>query len=170
VTNANGALSITGANEKYFPGGTLNSNSSATWTGTGNIRFDYGGPVLNIAAGTTFDVQTDADTTGSGGASFMTINNAGTFQKSAGAGTTSIGNGYGSAFNNSGTVDVQTGTLSLNGPLATSTSTGSFDATGATLDFQGGIHNLRVTAAITGTDVTLTGAKAIVNDAGSCHG
>jgi hypothetical protein len=137
VTNANGPLSITGANEKYFPAGTLNSNFSATWTGTGNIRFDYGGPLLAIAASTTFDVQTDADTTGSGGASFMTINNAGTLQKSAGAGTTSIGDGYGNAFNNTGTVDVQIGTLSLTGG---GTSSGSFDATGATLNFAGGTH------------------------------
>src|SRR5262249_8636323 len=73
VTNANGPLFLTGANEKYFPSGTLSSNFSATWSGTGNLRFDYGGPTLNIAAGTTFDVQTDAGTTGSGGASFMAI-------------------------------------------------------------------------------------------------
>ncbi len=161
--DANGPLSITGAGEKYFPSGTLNSNFGATWSGIGNIRFDYGAPALAIAAGTVFDVQTDADFTGSGGASFMTIDNAGTFQKSAGAGTTSIGSGYGNAFNNTGTVDVQTGTLSFTGG---GTSTGTFDATGATLDFAaGGTHNLSAAASITGTTVSFSGAT--VNDAGS---
>src|SRR5207244_10044886 len=96
-----------------------------TWTGSGNINMDDG--TLNIAAGTTFDVQNDQSIAWSGNTA--AVNNAGTFQKSAGTGTTTVTGGV--AFNNTGSVLVQTGTLKL----ADATSTGSFDSTGGTLDF-----------------------------------
>src|SRR5437016_1346325 len=85
TTTANGPLSISGAGLKVLAR-TLNSNTSATWTGSGNITMDTS--ALNIAAGTTFDVQNDQSVTINGGT--PAINNAGTFQKSAGTGTTTV--------------------------------------------------------------------------------
>jgi hypothetical protein len=109
TTTANGALSISGAALKHI-GRTLNSNSAATWTGTGNINMDNG--TLNIAAATTFDVQNDQTIAWTGNSAV--INNAGTFQKSAGAGTSTAGTPN-TTFNNTGTVQSLSGTLSFGG-------------------------------------------------------
>jgi hypothetical protein len=63
-----------------------------------------------------------------------TITNAGTFRKSAGTGITTTT----AVFNNTGTVEVQKGTLSLEGG---GTSSGTFDIdSDATLQFNGGTH------------------------------
>ena len=161
ATNANGPLAISGANPKTLIR-VLSSNASATWTGTG--AFIYGaGPSLNIASGTTLDLQSDALLGGNGGAAFLFFNNAGTLQKSAGT-TQQLGD-TGLIFNNTGAVDVQTGSLAIH---SSGTSTGSFDATGATLIFgpaTTGAHNMSAAASITGTDIRFTGAA--VNLAGS---
>ena len=158
VTNANGPLSISGGAVKRFLG-TLNVNSSATWTGAGNIQYTAGLSTLNVAAGATFDVQTDADIANNDGGSFGTINNAGTIQKSAGAGETRVGS---AGLHNAGLIDVQVGTLSFRGG---GTSTGMFDATGATLVFESGTQNLTAAAAITGGSVTVSGGT--LNHAGT---
>jgi hypothetical protein len=159
TTTANGSLTISGAGGKSIGNlRTVNSNGGATWTGSGNISM--GGGVLNIAMGTTFDVQNDQIIASSGNS--PAVNNAGTFQKSAGTGTTTVSC---VAFNNTGSVDVQTGTLKL----GQGTSTGAFDSTGATLLFDDGscgfTHNLSAAASITGGNVTFNGGT--VNHAGS---
>lgn len=159
TTATNGGLSISGASTKFLDR-ALNSNSAATWMGSGNFNISSSG-ALNIAASTTFDVQND-QTLGTAGGS-PAINNAGTFQKSAGTGTTTVAGTL--PFNNTGSVLVQTGTLRL----GDGTSTGSFDSTGGTLDFAfvggGSAHTLSSAASITGGDVTFSGGT--VNHAGS---
>ena len=153
-----GVVALSGAGLKVLAR-TLNSNTSATWTGSGNITMDTS--ALNIAAGTTFDVQNDQSVTINGGT--PAINNAGTFQKSAGTGTTTVYGGV--AFNNTGSVLVQTGTLQL----GQGTSTGSFDSTGGTLDFAfvggGGTQTLSAAAAIAGGNVTFSAGTVNLNNA-----
>jgi hypothetical protein len=70
-----------------------------------------------------------------------------------------------SVFDNDGTVDVQTGGLQFSGGGGATTNTGSFDATGAALEFGGGTFNLAAGSSITGTNVTFSGAT--VNHSGT---
>src|SRR5438093_7723576 len=81
---------------------------------------------LNIAAGTTFDIQNDQTIAWTGNTAI--INNAGTFQKSAGTGTTRAEEQT-STLQNTTNIVVQPLTVTLTG----GTSTGSFDSTGGTL-------------------------------------
>jgi len=107
-------LAIRGAADKYLNARTLNNAGTVTWTG-GNLNA-YG-TVINNQVGALFDAQSDAVlnrycfTVPCPAAT--TFNNAGTFRKSVGTGTTTVGSLF--AFNNSGTVDLQTGTLKING-------------------------------------------------------
>jgi len=139
TTNANGLLSISGASGKALGNGhTLNSNFAAIWTGSGNIGMDGG--ALNIAVGTTFDVQNDQSFVWTGNA--PAINNAGTFQKSAGTGTTTAGTPN-LAFNNTGTVQSLSGTIDFSGSYTqtagvTRLNGGAISKTGGTMSIQGG--------------------------------
>ncbi|HWB10108.1 MAG TPA: DUF4214 domain-containing protein [Pirellulales bacterium] len=130
---------------------TLNNFGSAVFTGA---QWDFNSGVFNNEPGASFAMQSDAN--------FNLINpstftNSGAFIKSPGTGTTHIQ----PAFNNSGTVDVQSGTLTLDGG---GTSTGSFTSeSGATLNFGGGTHNLTAASSITGAGaVGFTGATATI--------
>jgi len=154
ATSTNGPLSIANGGSISL-NRILNSNVGATWTGTGSLFMNGG--TLNIAAGTTFDMQNDGFIGYNGGTT--AINNAGTFQKSAGTGTSTD---QGVPFNNTGSTKVLTGTLALGGG---GTSSGSFDATGTTLVFSGGTHTLSSAVAITGANVTFSGGT--VNHPGS---
>ena len=83
--------------------------------------------VLNNLAGALYDIQGDASISTGGGGSWGgpdgsgsswpggTINNAGLFRKSAGSGTSSVASPI--VFNNTGTVEVDSGTLSIQGPV-----------------------------------------------------
>jgi len=115
--NANGGVSI--SNGVSFSGGTLNDNGSGTWS-SGNItaygnQTPGGTTTFNNALGETFTVECDQSYAGYGTQYVSTnndvFNNLGTFTKSTTSGTTDIG----VVFNSSGTVNVQTGTLSLDG-------------------------------------------------------
>src|SRR5207302_11396631 len=81
---------------------------TVTWTGTGSLTLGNGssrGNIQNLASG-VFDFRSDAPILNR-----PIFNNAGTVRKSGGTGTNSLG----CQFVNTGIVDVQTGTLSLNG-------------------------------------------------------
>jgi hypothetical protein len=140
TTIANGAVTFSGAAAKVLIR-TLSCNASAIWSGTGDLVYGPGA-ALQIGAASTFDVQTDADFGGNGGAAFMTITNAGTFQKSAGAGETVIGS-TGATFNNSGTVQGLSGTLTFSSNYTqtagiTRLNGGAITKTSGTMNIQSG--------------------------------
>jgi len=115
----NVVLTITG--NVAIDGGQLNNAGSAVWTGSGLsgvIGLWRGGALNNCG---TFDIQNDSIFAYSGGTA--TINNTGLFRKLGGTNTTTIT--FLITFNNSGLVDVQSGTLSVNGP---GTNSGTFNA------------------------------------------
>ena len=137
VTNANGGMTInsSGAN-LYLDSRTLNNaaGQTATWTGDanfgGDIRFQNGAIFNNNG---TFLAQNDQylyDFSGTGA-----FNKTGTFTRNNNPGTLTL---YNLAFNNTGTVNVQTGTLVLQGGDGGNT-TGAFNiSSGAVLNFGGG--------------------------------
>lgn len=146
--NANGGALFTGADIKFVDnGGKLGLLGNSAWD-NGTIRLNSGGN-LTIAGGVTFTATGNNTINFTAGAipAFM---NAGTFRKMTGSGTTTIGNNV--PFTNSGAVDVQSGTLSINGG---GTSTGSFHAeSGATLQFGAGTFSIASGAGMTGTGTT----------------
>ena len=87
--------------------------------------------VISNRAGALFHAQNDASLFNQGGA--VRFDNAGTFRKSASIGTTTLGTSV--TFNNSGSVDLQTGTLALQGG-GTNTGTLAVSA-GTTLNLSG---------------------------------
>ncbi len=147
TTNVSGLLSVVPAGATLTGGGIINANGGSQFTGGNAITLD--GITFNNAAGQnailsvlapftfsngtvfnnngTFFAQTNVNISGSG-----TFNNIGTFTRDTAAGTFTISSGI--VFNNTGLVDVQTGTLQLNGG-DTGNTTGDFTvAGGATLD------------------------------------
>ncbi len=132
---ATAALSISGAGTKTLAGRTLNLNGSTTWTGTGNLSVSSATTINNAG---TFNIQTDADTTGAGA---LTFNNTGTLRKSGGTATpTSFG--AGSVVVTSGLVLVEAGTLRFDGSFTQTAGSTQLSnttlASGSTLVFQGG--------------------------------
>jgi hypothetical protein len=149
-TLANGGLALSNPGGFVVPSTTLDGRAfdnaaAAVWTGRGNISVINGASFNNLGSA-TFDVQTDTVSSASfsGSGASNTFNNAGLFHKGSTSGTAFIG----IAFNNSGAVDVQAGTLNLNGG---GDSTGSFVVeAGATLGFNTGLHTLRATSSVSG--------------------
>jgi hypothetical protein len=145
TTNAGGGLTIGGSASKALDARTLNitANTSATWTGSGDIAVGNGA-VLDNQVNATFTVQTQGNQGISTFGVRGTFRNEGTFTKSASTGTTTIG----TRFDNSGTVAVDTGTLAL---TLGGTSGGGFTvAQGAALQFGGGVHRLTPASGIGG--------------------
>jgi hypothetical protein len=147
-------LTISGTGSVYLDGRTLNNAGAATWS-TGGYFYAGDGAVVNNSG--TFSAQSDVyfypytgDT--------PVFNNAGTFTKAAGTGTTTMGG----VFNNSGTVNVNSGTLALQ---YGGTDSGSFAvASGKTLAFSGGYHNLTAASSVGGAGaVTFSAGSVDVN-------
>ncbi len=128
---------LTGSYLLYLSDGALFSN-----TGTFNA---------NAPSGTTQYIYNSGST--------GTFANAGTFNNAAGAGNTT--EFYNTPLNNTGTVNVNSGTLDLQGG---GTSTGSWvAASSATLWFNGGIANLSASS------TSITGAGAVAVSAGAAN-
>jgi hypothetical protein len=127
-------LTLTGGevyNRTFTNNGTINWNS-------GNFTLNNGSIFTNN--GTLYD-NGDHSFSSNG----ATFNNPGAYVKTAGTGTTAIGN---LTFNTSGYVDIQSGTLKLNGG---GTEDGSFYVEdGATLDLDSGTFNFSDQSAIQG--------------------
>lgn len=163
-TTFSGSLTISGGGTKSLGGGRDMNAGNTTWTGnTGNNN-----NAVSLSAGSVFTntgTFTDTNTFNSsmtGG----TFENTGTFNKQS-ATTTSMG----SVFNNTGTVNVDAGTLLMQGG-GTSTGTFSIDD-GALLEFRNGAHTLNnVTTSGLGTFQVSTenvGADASVVLNGGTH-
>ncbi|MBS0660590.1 MAG: FecR domain-containing protein [Verrucomicrobia bacterium] len=146
VTAAGGAL-FGGSAFSDLTGGVtfvLPAGQTATQNGTNEIRLGGGAVFQNQG---TFLAQTNFGLSSLPGGGVF--NNTGTFTRDTQTGTSTIGGGV--AFNNSGTVNVQTGTLSLNGGGVASA--GVFNvAAGATLRF-GGAYTLATGASVVNAGV-----------------
>jgi hypothetical protein len=113
------SFNLSGNNDKTMGthsegSGVLTSAGPVTWTGTGNLKVSGGSAWNNDGI---FTVQTDAQVISSsdGGAWPVFVNN-GTFRKKVTTGTTVFDSANGGVnFNNNGTVDLQTGSLAING-------------------------------------------------------
>lgn len=163
ITNANGTLDLTG-------GLTLDSRTLNSF-GTSTFSFCCGAS-LSITNGAVWNNNGTIDAQRNGqpaisnsGIGTGTINNIGVFKRTVGGGTFAIDN---VALNNTGSVNVNSGTLQLNGG---GSSTGSFAVDiGTVLEFGGGTHNLNSGAAITGAGTTsVTGGTANFNTGSSIN-
>ncbi|HEY1381212.1 MAG TPA: hypothetical protein VGF55_30710, partial [Gemmataceae bacterium] len=166
VTNADGGLTMTG--NLSLLARTLNNPAAATYGGVAGNAFTISNSTFNNLAGGTLTLDGNNDVHGAG--SPTAFNNLGTFVKRAGAtgdGVTS----FGTAFNNSGLVELQTGTLSLEG-AGVSTSTGDFvTQAGTTLQLAtGGTHNFNAGAHVTVAGLVVHGGSGTTNfNAGSTY-
>lgn len=129
---------------------TLNNAGTVNWTAT--IYWDMNnGAILNNLAGATFNAQTNGGILGPGGV----FNNQGTFVCS-GSGVSSVT----APFNNSNLVQVQGGTLNLNGG---GNSSGVFTVSnGAVLNFGGGTHTITL-----GPADSISGAGTVAFSSGA---
>ena len=163
-TTFNGALVLSGNVLRDITGRAVNFAGTTTWTNIaggngGQLRTGSGAVLTNSGTfldQTAFDTSINANL---GGAPSSFVNN-GAYTKS-GASTTGIA----TVFNNgaAGVVNVNVGTLALSGG---GISSGTFDvASGATLGFAGGTHNLSGVVAGSGTGRMLV-SGGIVNSSG----
>lgn len=167
-TTFGSTLAITGLTGKTLSGGRQVNAGNTIWsgnTGANNNAIGISGASAFNNTGTFTDSNTfdSAINVGGGGGSF---NNNGTFNKQSNT-TTSIG----VAFNNTGTVNVNAGTMLMNGG---GTDGGVFNiADGAKLEFRNGSHTLNnVTTSGLGTFQISTenvGADAVVTVNGGTH-
>ena len=141
VTNVGGAFLLAGGTMNLRQR-TINNNGTATWS-SGVIQVGLGGTFKNNGTFTnTFD---GAYSFNLGSTPVAVFNNVGQFTKSGGTGITN----FTAPFINSGTVNVNAGTLALNGG---GSANGSFNmAAGATVDFMGAIYTLNNGANFTGS-------------------
>ncbi|MGD0519383.1 MAG: PEP-CTERM sorting domain-containing protein, partial [Thermoguttaceae bacterium] len=92
-------------------GTTLENQGTIIYTGTPYLLYGINGAILDNTAQGLIDLKNDRSFLPLWAGVKSTITNAGTFRKSAGTGTTITP----AVFNNTGTVEVQSGTLSLEG-------------------------------------------------------
>jgi hypothetical protein len=152
-TIVNNGMTLSGGNVKYI-GRRIENNSTTALTG-GSIQLETGG-IFDNETGGTFDIQGDLTLAYNSGS--PQVYNKGALIKSAGTGSAHIGHTI--LFVNTGSVDVQVGTLEIRGMDATHS--GSFDCSGATLDWWDNAHTLEATSSVTGTEVLFTGADVTV--------
>ncbi len=163
--NANGPVIFSGDVQRIL-GRTFNCNAGVTWTGSGNtyVGHNVDSAIINIPAGTIFEIQGDATFKGAllANGKTGTINNAGTLRKTIATGVTKIESPV--VFNNTGSTDIQTGTLDLT--TSATYTTGTFGASGGgAVGFSTGTHTINPPAAfngntlVNGATVNFTGAS-----------
>jgi hypothetical protein len=143
--NVTGGLTI--ANGVIFSDGTINANTT-TWSSgaifaTGQ---NVAGKNTTFNNNTTFNINCDQSYSGNGSSAAApdVFNNIGTLTKSTTAGTTT----FQTQFNNSGTVNVQTGTVAINGG---GTQTGTFSLSTGTALALNGTHSFSPAGSVTGS-------------------
>jgi autotransporter-associated beta strand protein len=153
-TLAQGGIVFDGTGDTFLDGRTLTNTATATFLST-NYLYGRNGAIFNNQAGALLDLQGLNYFVHDAGVS-PTLNNAGTFQKSV---STSIIN-FGFTLNNTGNLDVQKGTLNLNGPVT--------QISGNTLN--GGAWIVRASSTLslpTGTDITVNKGNITLEGLGS---
>ena len=155
-TIAEGGLNFTNSYDLYLSGRTLENAGAAVFPSSGYSYLDvYNGGVIINEAGGTWNFQTNLEVYGDGTGSFT---NAGLLEQTGGTGTTSI---YDLPFSNTGTVEVNVGTLDIEGTLtnfANNTLTGGTYFVHGTLQFNSA--NIVTNAA----NITLDGSAAAIVD------
>jgi len=156
TTTVNGVFNISGLTA--ISGNRILNNATTAhwaagagvgmWTGTGSVINNNG----------IWDIQVDGGAIVNHYGGATTFNNIGTFRKSAGPGSLSMQ----IPFVNSGTVDVQNGTVDLNGG---GSSTNALNVSGATstLLFSAGVFNLNAGATVSGPGTVLLNSSGTVN-------
>jgi len=159
----NGGLAISGATlVKDLDRRSLNLAGASSWIGDGVIAFSNGAVLTNNGSFADQNTGTVSLTTdGNSGNKFI---NVGTYAKS-GTGTTSIN----AAFTNNGTLQVNAGTLKLNGSVASS---GSVNVAGGALSFGAvsSVSNLNLSAGSLTDTVALTVSNAATWTGGGMSG
>jgi hypothetical protein len=143
TTTFQGDAALSGTAGKGLNGRGLNTAGTTTWSG-GPINTGTGAVITNSG---TWDLTFDGLMSNGFGGGLSTFSNlaGATFRKSGGAGTATLQQG---PFDNAGTVEVQSGTLSLNGG---GTHTGPFTiAAGAALRLGAGSHSVTSSSTVTG--------------------
>lgn len=148
ATHANGGVYIVGNGAKFLDR-ALNNGGAGRWADSGAISVSG---TFNNLQGASLTIVNDRPMTAMGPAA--QFNNAGTVVKMSGAQRSLIRVG----FNNTGVVSVQSGTLALGG----GTHSGSFDATGGTLELTDGDHALGASSSISGGAVIFSGGTVAV--------
>jgi len=143
VIPTNGVLIIDGLSDHDMYNCTLTNHGTVTWT-SGRVRGGSNGTLIWNDG--LWDAQRDYDLNADYCCGGVQFDNFGVFRKSAGGGSTTLQSGV--TLDNAGTIDVQSGTVTLNG---------GYDLTGGTLNFglssatvYGQVH-LNGHAALTGT-------------------
>ena len=141
---------------------TLENGGTVLWTGAGNLTLTSG--VITNRPGALFHAQNAAQFSFGGGV--CRFDNAGTFRKSASAGTTTVQSGM--SFNNSGAVEIQSGTLVINGGF---TNSGAVNLSPGTTNrlVGGGVSDGPFTAATTAV-VEWTGGTFTLNPGAPLNG
>ncbi len=153
---ASGTLALDGPDVKQLFGRTVsvNAGGTVTWDGTGDLRLHNTSVLSNSG---TWDVRNDRVVQNWTGNSRFDNNAGGTLRKSAGLDVAAID----VPLNNNGTVVAASGTLRLNGG---GISSGTYSATGGTLQYASGTHTLSGSAAFAGSGTHLiTNASVVVN-------
>ena len=147
---SSGSLAIGTGNLHVLAGRTINNGGTLTWTGTGGIRATAGTNAITNLSGGIFNAQNDSFTEQTSGGTLAINNQAGATLTKSGAGTTT-GFSFDTTFNNAGTVNVQSGTLAIQGGA----SSGSFAiAAGGVLGVSGNApQTLSPTSSVTGAGI-----------------
>jgi hypothetical protein len=155
TTIASGGLELSGGATKLLDGHRLENARTATWS-DGPLSDINGGQVIN-RAGATLTISHDAFFSGTTGQ--VGLVNAGTLVRSTTAGVTTIN----ASVTSSGTIQVESGTLRLNGGGSYS---GQLSGAGV-LELYGGTHTLAASSRLGGNlvvnntaDVTVAGSFA----------
>jgi hypothetical protein len=148
ATYAQGSTNIHDAGIKTLDGWTFHNEKPLTMSG-GNLNMGNGALINNTS---TFTLTSDAGITNTLGGT-ATFSNKATLRKSAGTGTSSVAPSV-LVSNEGGTIDVQTGTLDLQGGLAIAAAT-TLNKTGAATLRVAGPQPHGANAALTATNGTI---------------
>ena len=147
-TFAPGGVALDAANfDLKLDGHRLVNQGAAIWTGGRQVMI-YNGAVFRNAAGATFEIRVDRSFYDPKWGAAATLLNEGSIRKTTGSGETRLGG----LIQNQGTIEVQQGTLILDGG---GDSSGVFTAAaGATLSFDEGKFNLLAGSAVNGAGLS----------------
>ncbi len=139
---SSGVLNITSTNTKTLDGRTLTNSGTGNWS-AGLINL-YNAAEFRNLAGASFGVQGDLVMAAGSGSGPRSFTNEGILSKVSGA----LSAAMMLTVNNTGTINVNSGTLALNGG---GTSTGTFNTgSGSTLQFGGGTYAVESGSSFTG--------------------
>jgi fibronectin-binding autotransporter adhesin len=165
VTTVSGDAGISGQGTKNLSGGrTVNLQGNTAFSGAGSLRIDYGSSLNNRGTFTSNEVSADSSIS-SYDPTKNVFTNIGTYVQNSGTKKTTVG----TAFDNKGAIEVQSGSLYLNGllnykPTTQTLTGGTFRVGGGVLSIDMGpnhgvVHNA--------ASIVLDGSTAEIRNLGS---